>query len=115
MTLKLRELNGGDLEQLLSIFAKLDIIDELTAVFEGRTQSADIDVEKEGIAIFAKLAKKAITNLKPIKYELDELLANLTGMTVEEINKVRLIDYLNGVKAIFKDGQITDFFGSMLS
>lgn len=117
MTLELRELNGGDLEHLLTIFAKLDIIDELTDIFERpeNLSREEADVEKTGISIFAKLAKKAIANIKPIKKELDELLADLSGLTVEEINDVRLLDYLNGVKAIFEDGQITDFFGSMLS
>lgn len=117
--MKLRELNGGDLENLLNIFVKLDIIDELTELFGQRTELAGTtdakEVEKMGISIFAKLAKKAVTNLTPVKKELDELLASLSGLTVEEVNKVRLIEYLNGVKAIFSDGQITDFFDSMLS
>lgn len=126
MALKLRAMRGDDIFPLLAIFNKLDIADELTGMFTGSTANAEelkglnkkqleAKTSEIGTKVLASLAKKALTNIASIHDELNELLASLSGKEVAEIKEISMIDYLNGVKDIFKDPQFKDFFTSISS
>lgn len=121
MTLKLRKLNGSDVFLLIEAFNKLDIIDELKEAFSGQLVTPDIVKQGEqavseiGINVFGTIAKKALANISKIKPELDQLISNLSGLDLQAVQEISLIDYLNAVKSMLTDEQITDFFGSLLS
>ena len=126
MALKLRALRGDDIFPLLAILNKLDVVDELTAIFTGTAVSGtslkgltkkqlEAKTEEIGTKVLANLAKKALVNIASVREDLNEFIASLSEKDVAEIKELSMIDYLNSVKAIFKDPQFKDFFTSISS
>lgn len=126
MSLKLRALRGDDIFPLLAILNKLDVVDELAAMFTGTAVSGEnlkgltkkqleAKTEEIGTKVLANIAKKALINIASIRDDLNEFLASLAEKDVAEIKELSMLDYLNGVKAIFQDPQFKDFFTSISS
>lgn len=144
MALVMRELKGDDLFTLLSIVGKLDIKDEFIKMFEKNMESVDpkelvsdhkkkeptkaekeqLEIErvkeekeaqKRGMEAAANLMQKVLLNLNKIKYDINSLLADLTGETVETIANLGLKDYTSLIITFFKKEELADFFSSIAS
>ncbi|MGL3114846.1 hypothetical protein [Enterococcus faecalis] len=143
MTLVMRELKGDDLFTLLAIVGKLDVKDEFINLFEKNIESAEkvvpldhkskeptkaeqkkIDAAKEkadkeatkrGIEMGAAMLQKVMLNLKDIKSDINGLLAELTGASVQEISALGLKEYTTLLVDFFKKPELADFFSSIAS
>lgn len=143
MTLEMRELKGDDMFTLLSIVGKLDIKDEFIKMFEDNIESTatiipmdfkkkeptkkekleieaeakrkQIEAQKRGVQVGANLLQKVLLNIKAIKPEINALLADLTGKTIEEVKNLNILDYTNLIVAFFKKEELGDFFSSIAS
>lgn len=139
MTFELRELKGDDLFTLLGIVGKLDIKDEFIKMFEDNSSAtpkvvpmdhkkkeptkkeadlqaqAEKEAEKRGMEVAANLLQKVLLNIKKIKLDVNELLANLTEKEISEIQNLSLKDYTALLLAFFKKPELADFFSSIAS
>lgn len=143
MTLEMRELKGDDLFTLLAIIGKLDVKDEFINLFEKNIESAEkvvplnaqikranksraekIDAAKEkadkeatkrGIEMGAAMLQKVMLNLKDIKSDINGLLAELTGVSIQEISALGLKEYTTLLVDFFKKPELADFFSSIAS
>ncbi|MGL9794421.1 hypothetical protein [Enterococcus sp. DIV1283b] len=141
MNLEMRELKGDDLFSLLSIVGKLDIKDEFVEMFEKNVESAEkvvpldykdkkptkaeqakIDKAKEkaekeaqkrGMEMGAKMLQKTLRNLKSVKFDINELLAELTATDVSTISTLGLTEYTTLIITFFKKPELIDFFKSI--
>lgn len=137
----MRELKGDDLFSLLSIVGKLDIKDEFVEMFEKNVKSAEkvvpldhkdkkptkaeqakIDKAKEkaekeaqkrGMEMGAKMLQKTLRNLKSVKFDINELLAELTATDVSTISTLGLTEYTTLIITFFKKPELIDFFKSI--
>ncbi|WP_165005996.1 MULTISPECIES: hypothetical protein [unclassified Enterococcus] len=127
MRMEMRELKGEDLFSLLSIIGKLDVKDEFVKIFEKNpTASAQTDdpklnkqVEKEaqkrGMEMAASMLQKTLLNLKNVKSDINELLAELTKTGVSDISALGLKEYTTLIIQFFKKPELSDFFSSIAS
>ncbi|KRM79472.1 hypothetical protein FC84_GL001652 [Lapidilactobacillus dextrinicus DSM 20335] len=138
MAIEMRELRGDDLFSLLAIVGKLDIKDEFVKMFERNVEATNVvpmdhqskkptkveqakidlsekEVEKRGMEMAASMLQKVLVNLKAIKYEVNELLADLTGLTLADIQSLGLKDYTTLLISFFKKPELKDFFESIAS
>lgn len=121
--MEMRELNGGDLFVLLAIVGKLDVKDEIVALFGAdKVDATQMDeaavealVEQRGAGIIATLIQKSMVHLVNIKTDINALLADLTGATIEEIEKLGLAEYTNLLVSFFKKKELKDFFTCIAS
>lgn len=141
MNLEMRELKGDDLFSLLSIVGKLDIKDEFVEMFEKNVESAEkvvpldhkdkkptkaeqakIDKAKEkaekeaqkrGMEMGAKMLQKTLRNLKSVKFDINELLAELTATDVSVVSTLGLTEYTTLIITFFKKPELVDFFKSI--
>lgn len=137
----MRELKGDDLFSLLSIVGNLDIKDEFVEMFEKNVESAEkvvpldhkdkkltkaeqakIDKAKEkaekeaqkrGMEMGAKMLQKTLRNLKSVKFDINELLAELTATDVSTISTLGLTEYTTLIITFFKKPELIDFFKSI--
>lgn len=142
MKFEMRELRGDDLFALLGIVSKLDMQDDIVALFNESTKlmtKAEIDaikkqhpsdleaqkkaltevmeerLTKRGYSTMAKLALKAMSNLSNIKDDLNGLFAELCSVKPKEIKELGLSDYTALVVSFFKKPELLDFFKSIAS
>lgn len=143
MTLEMRELRGDDMFSLLAIVGKLDIKDDFVEIFEKNVEEsskvvpmdhqekkltkkqqeaadkaakeAEKAIQRRGMQVMAGLLQKVMVNIKSIKPEINELLAELTGLTVAEIKGLGLKDYTGLVVGFFQKPELKDFFSSIAS
>ncbi|EAD0738590.1 hypothetical protein DSO10_04515 [Listeria monocytogenes] len=143
MTLEMRELKGDDLFTLLAIVGKLDIKDDFVEMFSKNVEAnekiipmdhqdkkltkaqqekvvqAASKAEKEakirGMEMAAAMLQKTLLNLKMIKLDINELLADLTNTSTEEISNLGLKDYTTLLVTFFKKPELADFFSSIAS
>lgn len=135
MTLEMRELKGDDLFTLLSIIGKLDIKDEFMKMFEDNSSASKVvpmdkqkkeptkaekakleaEAEKRGMEAMGNILQKVLMNIGTIKKDINNLLADLTGQTVKDIQILNLKDYTALILAFFKKPELADFFSSIAS
>lgn len=143
MSLEMRELRGDDLFTLFAIVGKLDIKDEFIKIFEKNVEAsqkvvpldheakkptkaeqtkidkanakAEKEAEKRGMEMMAGMLQKVMINLKVVKHEINELLAELTGEDVAFIQGLGLKDYTKLLVDFFKKPELGDFFSSIAS
>lgn len=143
MAIEMRELRGDDLYTLLAIVGKLDIKEDFIALFEQNVESspkvvpmdfkgkeptkaqqkaideakakADAEATRRGMEAAANLMQKVLLNIKTIKIEINELLADLTGLEISEIKELGLKDYTGLIVGFFNKPELKDFFGSIAS
>lgn len=140
MTLEMRELKGDDLFTLLSIVGKLDIKDEFMKMFEKNVAAETIvpmdhqtktptkaelvkiakikaaedkEAQKRGMEMMAEMLQKTLLNLKVIKLDINELLAELTATDVKTISDLGLKEYTALIIRFFKKPELADFFSSI--
>lgn len=143
MTIEMRELRGDDLYTLLGIVGKLDVKDDFVGLFEKNISETDnivpmdfkdkeptkaqqkkideakakedAEATKRGMEMAANLMQKVLLNIKTIKVEINELLSDLTGLSVQEVKELGLKDYTSLVVRFFKKPELRDFFESIAS
>lgn len=115
MSLKMRELRGDDLFTLLSLFEKLDVVDDIVEIFSG-TDTQEMTPElitARGKKIIGSLLQKLLENLPKVKTEINQLLADLTGKSIEEISALPFGQYIQLIKDFIKKAEFTDFLSSI--
>lgn len=125
MALEMRDLQGDDLFTLLAIVGKLDIKDELLSLFGGGEQEPlptdltdeqrEAEIEKRGMKIVANLLQNILMNLGKVKGDINAFLADLTGVSVNEVQTLNLAEYTKLLKDFFTKKDLTDFFASIAS
>lgn len=143
MSLELRELKGDDIFTLLGIVGKLDIKDEFIQLFEKNVESTatvvpldhkkkeptktekeklevqkkqlEKEAEKRGMEAMAGLLQKVLLNAKRLKTDINELLADLTGVKQKDIQELGLTEYTGLIIKFFKKPELQDFFTSIAS
>lgn len=119
MEINLRKFEFGDLPKLSKILKKMEIKDELKKLFSmPGISSKDSEKEKErkeklSEEMGADFGATAIVNLYMAEAEISELLAGLTGLSVDEVKKMQLDDMVNLFKEFGKSaGSLVSFFKS---
>lgn len=143
MAIEMRELRGDDMFSLLAIVGKLDIKDDFVEIFEKNVEEsskvvpmdhqekkltkkqqeaadkaakeAEKAIQRRGMQVMAGLLQKVMVNIKSIKPEINELLAELTGLTTAEIKELGLKEYTGLVVGFFQKTELKDFFSSIAS
>jgi hypothetical protein len=129
--MELRELRGDDLFTILPIIAKLDIKDQLTSLFDGSGVDAETakklankkitkeernDIaQKQGGKILIGLLQQALMNINKIKGDINDLLADLTGESVEKIKDLPVNEYVSLLIKFFKKPELKEVFTSAVS
>ena len=142
--LEMRELRGDDTFALLSIIGRLELRDELVALFEREVEVAPEPIqlsdyqgkkptkkqleeaEKQALELAAKRRKKGmeitadiiqllLRNAKYARHEINEFLAELTGVTVAEIRDLGFIEYNKLFVDFFAKKELKDFLSSITS
>lgn len=125
--MKMRKLAGDDLWTLLDIITLLDITDEAVSLVDPTTRSnaaskvvklktkkaQEEELNKIGKEVLVRFMKKVLSNLKTIRQPLNELLADLTGTTTEEIKALELKEYVTLVADFFKKPELADLVRSI--
>lgn len=132
---QMRELRGDDLFILLSILSKLNVKDDIIAMFEqtqkpltlermaelkeqypddeeykkALTKEIDEAIQKRGIRVVADLVVKVMASVGHVKEDIHSLLAQLCGVSLKEIKELGLLDYTQIVMAFFKKPELRDF------
>ena len=115
MEFELRELKGSDIFRVSGIIGKLDIKDELVAIFKGGEDDKSDDVEGRGMEIIAGLAQSIMVKLPEVEKDLNAFLADLAGMKLKEIQDLSLTDYMALLQAFVKKEELLSFFKSITS
>ena len=120
----LRELEGDDAFLMIRILSKIGI-DRLkrcmeagsvkTAVRVMTNNNADERAKEEamqsiGIAVILEIASAVLERLPDCKTEIYTLLAQVSGMTYEEIAHMKLIPLTKMIKDFFRKPEFPDFF-----
>ena len=141
MTIEMRELRGDDLYTLLGILGKLDVKDDIVALFEknidqtakiipldhkkkeptkaeqkaikAREKEEAIAAKKRGMELTATVLQKVLFNIKTIRAEINDLLADLTDLDISEIRELGLKEYTGLIIGFFKKPELKDFFESI--
>ncbi len=130
----MRELRGDDLFNMLHIVGKLDIKDEFIKLFEEQQEKIkepqdykkkqptkvekeklEKEIERKGMEVAAALIQKLLTNLINVKEDINKLLADLCGVSNEEIKKLGFKEYTGLIIEFFKKKELLDFFKSIAS
>lgn len=112
-----RELCDEDIFPLTEILGKV-LPDESTKVivnlFVGKEDNDGKEVEEnievKGGIIAINLAKLIMRNIKTVKDDVYEFLADLTGLTAEELRKAPFGTTPKMLKELFEDAKNEDFF-----
>lgn len=75
---------------------------------QGKISSIQEELSGSSFEIIGKIIKLVLSNLQVIRTELNQLLANLTGKTVEEINQVNLVTYTLLIKSFFAKPELQE-------
>lgn len=141
--MEMRELRGDDLFSLLGIIGKLDVKDDFIKLFQQNDvlpakvvpldhkkkeptkkeklalEKAKLEqekaIEKRGMEIVANLLQTVLRNIKSVRRDVNELLADLTGESVTAIQNLSLGEYTALLVAFFKKPELNDFFKSIAS
>lgn len=114
MDITMRELNANDLWTVIKITEVIDIKDDLKRLVNG-----DVDIsgsaEEIGVGVMVDILMRAVKKSDDVKKLYHSLLADVTGMTADEIGKLSLVDYVELNKAFSEKEDLRDFFGALSS
>lgn len=112
--MEMRELRGDDVFTVLTILGKLELKDELVKVFEdGKTGSAKptkAEIEARGMKVTAALVQQVLRNIGVVKEDINALLAELTGTSVDEIKQLKLMEYTKLIIDFTKKPDLKEVF-----
>jgi hypothetical protein len=119
MELKFKQLKGDDLLfRIIPMLGKLDVVDDVANAYTQGSKSGKLTKEQinaRGIKIFAGLAKKALTNLPLIRDDVNSLLADLTGKSVDDVINLSVTEYTRLIIGLFKSSEIREAFTSAVA
>jgi hypothetical protein len=113
--LTLRELKGDDLFTILPIIAKLVDKKELEDLFNGSKADTSKTAQELGVTAVAGLVQKALLNIKAIRSDLNELLADLTNREVEDIQALGVTEYTGLIVELFRKHELKEVFSQASS
>ena len=132
--MELRELRGDDMFSMLSIIGKLDIKDDLVELFEkqqdkdsqmlghlskkptkAEKEKQDKMLEKRGMQMIAGLIQTILANINKAKSDINTFLADLTNISIQEIQELNFVDYTQLIVKFFKKPELKDFLTSISS
>ena len=136
-TLKMRELNGGDIFTMLSIIGKLDIREEVVSLIERQygtekdvialadhkkkkltkkeQEVAETEYQKRGMVLVTDIGFAILRHVNDAKADINKFLADLTGASQKEIESLSMIDYSKLLIYFGKKAELKDFFQSIAS
>lgn len=134
-TLEMRELKGDDIFTLLGIVGKLGIKDEFMQLFEQNVESnvkvpqdhkpkeptkaqkekLEQEAQRRGMEAMAGLMQKTLLNAGVLKPDINALLSELTGESLDIIKNLGLKEYSGLIIQFFKKPELKDFFTSIAS
>lgn len=110
--MELRELKKSDGFKLVKIINKFNIKEMLDAFFGNQVTGSANEV---GISIVGNILATILENLHSCEAEIDDLLADLTGTSVEEINDLSFLDYTQLIEDLVMHKDFKSFFERMVS
>lgn len=135
--LTMRELNGGDLFTMIGILGKLNIKDDVVEMIErqynspsefpvlndhkkkeltkAEQEAAEKSIEKRGIKLMTDIGFSIFRHIGDAKEDINSFLADLTGTTKADIEKLSMFDYTQLLVAFSKKAELKDFFHSISS
>lgn len=113
--LEMRALKADDLFVMMPIIGKLNIKDDVVAMFQGGLSDEGDNEEVAGMKVMTTLIQTVMTNIPYVKSELNSLLGDLTGKTEKEIGELDFGTYTNLIIDFFKKPELGDFFKSIAS
>lgn len=118
--MKRRELQSDDLYELLGILSKIGIKEMIGKVFDAREQNQGRQIdEKEmnslGFDLVGDIIGCVLQNSSKAKVEINNLLACLYDVRVEEIKCLSLGSYSKMLVELFMSSDMKDFLHSMFS
>lgn len=118
--MKMRELRGDDVFMVLAILGKLELKDELVKVFEegrksGSGKMTKAEIEARGVKVTAALLQQVLRNIGVVKDDINALLAELTGASVDEIKRLPLKDYTALIIEFTRKPDLREVFTSAAS
>lgn len=113
--LEMRALKADDLFVMMPIIGKLNIKDDVVAMFQGGLSDEGDSEEVAGMKVMTTLIQTVMTNIPYVKNELNSLLGDLTGKTEKEIGDLDFGTYTNLIISFFKKPELGDFFKSIAS
>lgn len=135
-TLTMRELNGGDLFTMIGILGKLDIKEDLVELIErqygtptmpdlndhkakkltkSEQEEKDKAIEKRGMKVAVDIGFSILRHVGDAKQDINNFLADLTGKTAADIEKLSMFEYTNLLVSFAKKPELKDFFQSISS
>lgn len=83
---------------------------DINKVEEMQSKVANIQKElsESSFEIIGKIIKLVLSNIKVIRKELNQLLANLTNKQIEDIDKMNLVTYTLLIKAFFAKPELKE-------
>lgn len=113
--LEMRALKADDLFVMMPIIGKLNIKDDVVAMFQGGLSDEGDNEEVAGMKVMTTLIQTVMTNIPYVKSELNSLLGDLTGKTEKEIGELDFGTYTKLIIDFFKKPELGDFFKSIAS
>lgn len=125
--MEMRKLAGDDLWTILDIITTLDVADEIMELFDPSAREAttkkvtklktkqaqQAELDRIGQAVLTAFVKKALANLRKIRNPLNDLLADLTGTTPDDIKALGITEYVTLVADFFKKPELADLVSSI--
>ena len=104
--MELRQLKGKDIYQITKIINKLNIKEILESLFN----SGDKGIQDLGMSIVANALTVILENLNVVEDDINQLLADLTSTSVEEIEDLSFLDYTQLIEDFVMHEDFKDFF-----
>ena len=111
--MELRELKGKDVYQITKIINKLNIKEILESLFNSGDKGKD--VQELGMSIVTNALTIILENLNAVEADINQLLADLTSTTVEEIEELSFLDYTQLIEDFVMHEDFRTFFERMTS
>lgn len=113
MTYELRDICSKDLFTMMQIVRKIGV-GEFKKAFTGieifTDSEGNLDLEKMGIPIAMELGSILIENLPNAETDIYNFLKNLSGVPVEQLQKMPPAEFLEMILAVVRKPEFKDFF-----
>lgn len=108
MKYELREVKSSDIGQVCKIFKAIGL-KEFKSCFKV-DDFQDGKLEKIGLDVFVDILDIIMTNISSAQKEVDVFVASLTGMSLEDIQDMGLVEYTDLITEIIQKDDFKDFF-----
>ena len=117
--MEMRELRGDDIFTVMTILGKLELKDELVKAFESGVKTdkklTKAEIQARGIKVTAALVQQILRNIGVIREDINALLADLTGTSVDDIKALKISEYTKLIIDFTKKPELKEVFTSAVS